>query len=153
MVSRNNLDQPPKIFRNDPYTLNWINKLIRRITDIEAIDWEQVDKSGATEWDNSDNHIIATSAHGVTGSNVGTGDFCTDLVGGVVLKSAAVADAVSSSVSVTSADAGGSYTTSEQALINELKADVNTLTTNLNAAIAQINALLAAQRAANQLST
>lgn len=52
------------------------------------------------------------------------------------------ADAIASTVSVDSANAGGTYTAAEQTLINELKADVNTLKGDLNAAIIVINALI-----------
>ena len=105
------------------------------------------------------NHIAAESAHGANGNIVGTDDYCTATVGGTVLLAGAVADAVVSTVSVTSPDAAAAPATYNQAqaqsvvaLVNEMKGDVNTLVANLNAAITQLNALLAAERSAKQMA-
>ena len=103
------------------------------------------------------NHISAESAHGANGDIVGTDDYCTATVGGTVLLAGAVADAVASTVSVTSPDATAAPAAYNQAqaqsvvaLVNEMKGDVNTLVTNLNAAITQLNAMLATERTAKQ---
>lgn len=85
---------------------------------------------------------------------------------GVVKKAVANADAVASTVTVAAvnAPAGGAGTAAGAwdtaanrdlaiALINELKADVTTLTTDLNAAITRFNALQATLRTAAVLST
>lgn len=103
-------------------------------------------------------HIDDRTTHGATGNIVGTGDYCTAVIGGTVLLASAVADAVASTVSITSTPnaAGVAYAQADAAtwvtMLNELKTDVNTLVTNTNSAIAQLNALLAAERAAKQLA-
>jgi hypothetical protein len=105
-----------------------------------------------------DAHVIDTTTHGTTGEIVGTGNYASAAIGGTVLLAAAVADAVPSTVSITSTPnaAGLVYAQADAAtwvaMLNELKADVNTLVTNTNAAITQLNALLAAERAAKQLA-
>lgn len=63
-------------------------------------------------------------------------------------QAASLADGTASAVSVTSADASAVYGAGEQALLNELKGDVNTLATDLNALITKINTLLANLRTA-----
>jgi peptidoglycan hydrolase CwlO-like protein len=105
------------------------------------------------------NHIDAESAHGANGDIVGTDDYAQAGVGGVVLLANPVANAVTSTVSVTSPDATAAPATYNQAqaqsvvaLVNEMKGDVNTLVANLNAAITQLNALLAAERSAKQMA-
>jgi hypothetical protein len=105
-----------------------------------------------------DAHVIDTTTHGTTGEIVGTGNYASAAIGGTVLLAAAVADAVPSTVSITSTPnaAGVAYSQVDAAtwvaMLNELKADVNTLVTNTNAAITQLNALLASERAAKQLA-
>ena len=105
------------------------------------------------------NHIAAESAHGANGDIVGTDDYAQAGVGGVVLLANPVANAVASTVSVTSPDAAAAPATYNQAqaqsvvaLVNEMKGDVNTLVANLNAAITQLNALLSAERSAKQMA-
>lgn len=104
-------------------------------------------------------HIADDSAHGVTGENVGTEDFCTDLIGGVVLLADLVADVVDSTVEVTSPDASAAPVAYDQTqiqeivdLANEMKGDVNQLVDDVNDAIDQFNLLLAAMKTANQMS-
>ncbi len=106
------------------------------------------------------NHIALNSAHGVSGDNVGTGNFCTLLTGGVVLLSALVNDAIQSTVSVTSPDASAAPVAYDQAqiqeivnLANEMKADINTLVSDVNNAIVQLNDFIAKNQAANQMDT
>lgn len=70
---------------------------------------------------------------------------------GHVNKATAVTDAVSSSVSVVSANATDLATVIT--LANEMKTSINTLVTDLNAVVTQLNALLAAERTAGQLTT
>lgn len=95
-------------------------------------------------------HEALTSAHGVTGNNVGTEDYASSLIGGVVLEAANVTDAVASTVSVVSPDATDLPTV--LTLANETKADVNQLVTDLNNAIAQLNAFLAANQTSKQMA-
>ncbi len=178
-MSKYTLAPPPTLFKNDAYTMNWVNQLIKRVSGDAQIDWSQIDltesdhdelmgrhEADATDSDTESNkhvsnndlklaqdHRSASSAHSVTGDIIGSGDYATALKGGSVLLAAAVSDSVASTVSIVSADAGGTYTSAERDLINELKTDVNTLTTDLNLAITQLNALLAALRTAKQVST
>tara|TARA_R110000751_G_scaffold262309_1_gene361599 strand:+ start:801 stop:1496 length:696 start_codon:yes stop_codon:yes gene_type:complete len=96
-------------------------------------------------------HNGSSSQHGVTGDNVGTGDYCTAIMGGVVDLSAAVTNAVASTVSVTSPDATDLPTA--LTLANETKVDVNQLVTDLNAAITQLNEFLANNKTAKQMAS
>ena len=105
-------------------------------------------------------HVSDDSAHGVSGNNVGTGNYCSSSTGGVVNLAALTSDATDSTVEVTSPDATASPAAYDQViaqtsvtLVNELKADVTQLTTDLNAAIAQLNDLLAKQKTAKQMAT
>ena len=79
-----------------------------------------------------DAHTSASSAHGAGGNIVGTTDFATSILGGVVLEATNVADAVQSTVAVTSPDATAAPAVYDQTdaqtavtLVNELKADLN----------------------------
>lgn len=109
---------------------------------------------------NFNNHNASDSEHGVTGDNVGTGDFATDILGGVVRLAALVADASVTSVAIATADIGAApvaysqaYAQEQTDLINEEKAVINTLVTDVTDAIDQLNAFLAANKTALQMST
>lgn len=104
-----------------------------------------------------DTHVAATSAHGANGNIVGTNNYASLTTGGTVLLAATQADAVASSVAVTSPDAGAAPATYTQAqmatvvaLVNELKADLTQAVSDLNAAIAVINGSLSTERTAKQ---
>ena len=104
-------------------------------------------------------HVGDNSAHGATGAIVGSQDFCSSSVGGVVFISATVPNAVSSTVSVTSPNASAAPAAYNQAqmaevvaLVNELKADLTQVVSDLNAAITTLNNSLASERAAKQRS-
>jgi len=95
---------------------------------------------------------------------VNTGRVATTLKTGFVKQAAVSADASASSVSVTTADiadtAGGTYTATEQGMLNDLKAlanemkgDVNTLVTDVNAIKDGQNDLKAKLRTAGTLAT
>jgi len=99
--------------------------------------------------DNFNTHNASNSQHGVTGNNVGTGDFAQASVGGVVFIAVNVADATASTVSVDSPDATDLPTVIT--LANETKADLNQLVIDVNAAISQLNALLLANKNAKQM--
>jgi len=105
-----------------------------------------------------DTHIASESEHGVTGNNVGTGDYCTAAVGGVVLLASAVADATTSAVVPPAAlPAAGAayvqaYAQSQTDAINALSTAMAQLVTDLNAVTTQLNALLASERIAKQLA-
>ncbi len=112
-----------------------------------------------TNTDNFDIHNNSSSQHGVTGDNVGTEDFCTELIGGVVLLMALVNDAVDSTQEITIIDLLVAPATYDQAytqlstdLANDTKAKHNQLVLDLNAAIAQINDLIAKAKTAKQMT-
>ncbi len=134
-----------------------------RLDDAEATLLDHAIRIGAAETDittlqdDLTDHIADQTTHGATGSIVGTGDYCTAVIGGTVLLAAPVADATSSTVSVTNTAtaAGAGYVQATAAtwvtLLDELKADVNQLVTDHNALLTQFNALLASERTAKQL--
>lgn len=104
-------------------------------------------------------HEADDSVHGVTGVVVGTEDYPTSIVGGAVLLSALVADAVSSVAEITLPDIASSpaaysqsYQDSQTDMINDIKAKHNTLLADLNLAIVQFNLLIANEIAAKQMS-
>ena len=114
----------------------------------------------ATNATNLTNHESSTSAHGVTGDNVGTEDFAQSAIGGVVNLAVLVADAVSSATEITTADIGTAPVAYDQAyaqeqtdLINECKSTINALVTDTTSAINQLNALLLAEQNAKQMNT
>lgn len=105
-------------------------------------------------------HILDESAHGVTGVVVGTEDFCTDLIGGVVLLMETVSDAVASTAEVTIIDVpnaelsySDAYANQQTDLINDVKAKHNALLADLNLAIIQFNDLIAKSKIAKQMAT
>lgn len=113
-----------------------------------------------TVTDNFNTHDASNSEHGVTGDNVGTGDFAQTAIGGVVLLADLVADAVDSAVSVDSPDATAAPAAYDQTqaqtvvtLANEMKGDINQLVSDLNDAITQLNDLLQQMKDANQMNT
>lgn len=133
----------PKIQSN----INRLNLLEPRVTQNEAdiaqnvLDIQQVN-------DDLDTHEALTSAHGVTGNNVGTGDYCTLSAGGVVNLAALVADLTQ----ITTADIGAApaaydqvYTQLVTDLTNENKAKINEI-------VLKINAILSGQITAKQMS-
>ena len=109
---------------------------------------------------NLTNHIADTGAHGVTGTNVGTGDYCTLAQGGVVDLMALVANAVASAAEIILADVGAApaaysqaYADLQTALLNDVKDKHNTMLADLNNAITQFNDLVAKSKTAKQMST
>lgn len=106
-----------------------------------------------------DVHIASIDAHGVTGSNIGTGDIPTLSLGGAVFLAQLVNDAVDSIVSVTNPDASVAPVAYDQTqiqeivdLTNEMKGDINTLVTDVNNTITQLNDLFSKMKTANQMS-
>ena len=102
------------------------------------------------------NHIADTETHGATGDIVGNLDYCTSLVGGVVLEAVAVADAGAASITPpTALGAAGAtylqaYAQSQTDAINTLITNVTDLRNFLNSAITVINSSLASERGAKQ---
>jgi hypothetical protein len=108
---------------------------------------------------NLSDHELSNSEHGVTGNNIGTLDYPTELVGGAVLRMALVANAVASTATVVFADIGVApatysqvYAQSQTTAINELKLKHNTMLTNLNSLITLFNATLANAKTAKQMT-
>jgi len=105
-------------------------------------------------------HIAQTDAHGATGDIVGNLDYCTELVGGVVLLMDLVADAIASTAEVTLADVGlapaaydQGYQDDQTNLINDVKSKHNQMLSDLNDAIVQLNDMIAKSKTANQMNT
>lgn len=83
-------------------------------------------------------HISSSTQHGVTGDNVGTGDYCTSLVGGVVNLAALIADlTVIATTDIAAAPAAynQAYTQTVADLNNENKSKINEMVLKVNAII------------------
>ncbi len=111
--------------------------------------------------DNLDTHETLTTAHGVTGNNVGTEDYAQALIGGVVLLADLVADVSATTTVIATADVGAApvaydqaYADQQTALINECKAKINSLINNdVLDLITQFNNLLQQMKDAKQMNT
>lgn len=106
-----------------------------------------------------EDHKALTEAHGSNGDIVGKDDLATESLVGLVKQMALVSDAVTSTVSVDSADIAAApatydqtYTDTVKTLSNEMKADINQLVTDVNNAITQINAILANSKTSGQMN-
>jgi len=107
---------------------------------------------------NLTNHENSDSEHGVTGNNVGTGDFCTEILGGVVFLMETVTNAVNSTETIALPDIAAApaaysqtYANTLAAMANDTKAKHNQLVLDLNLAIAQINDIIAKAKTAKQM--
>lgn len=105
-------------------------------------------------------HVNAFEAHGSNGDIVGFNDLADESTVGLVLKMTEVSGAVATTVNIVTADLGAApatydqtYTQSAADLTNENKAAINQLATDLNAAITVLNNLIAASKAAGQMTT
>ena len=140
-------------FMIDDYLTNFTNSaIVATGTDVNIASIEQ-NATNLTE------HKEDTSAHGVTGNNVGTEDFATDLIGGVVLLMGLVNDAVNSTQTITLTDIAAApasydqtYTQTLAGMANDTKAKHNQLVIDLNAVVTQLNDLIAKSKAAKQMS-
>lgn len=157
------LRKPP--ITDDPREVSvWLDELFRKLTEINALGWTNLDKGG------SNLNEIATRNHDVLqGVNqvdeTDTNTTKDKHVSNLLAKDwedhkdshnppgAAVANGVASAVSITGADADLAYSANERDLINELKADVNTLIADVNLINTQLNALLASLRAVTLINT
>ena len=108
---------------------------------------------------NFEAHDQSTSEHGVTGDNVGNGDYCTTSIGGVVLQMESIADAISSTQEILLADipdAPASYNQGHAQLVSEIindtKAKHNQLVVDFNAMVTQFNALIAESKTSKQMA-
>jgi len=107
-----------------------------------------------------DAHINASKAHGSNGNIVGFNDIADELFVGLVKRMASIADAVDTTVNISTADIGTAPATYDQAytqsvtnLTNENKAAINQLASDLNNAIAVLNNLLAESKTSGQMTT
>ncbi len=107
-----------------------------------------------------DNHVNASQAHGSNGDVVGFNDLADEAIVGLVKRMASIANAVDSTVNITTADIGAAPATYDQAytqlvtdLTNENKAAINQLASDLNDAIAVLNNLLAESKTSGQMTT
>lgn len=108
---------------------------------------------------NLTDHEADNSAHGVTGVVVGTENFCTDVLGGVVLLMELVNDAVASTAVVTITDVSAAPLSYNQAygqeqtdMINDIKAKHNQLLIDMNLVVAQLNDMIAKSKTAKQMA-
>lgn len=107
-----------------------------------------------------DSHVNASQAHGSNGDIVGFNDLADEATVGLVKRMASIADAVETTVDITTADIGAApaaydqaYTQSVTNLTNENKAAINQLASDLNDAIAVLNNLLAESKTSGQMTT
>lgn len=107
-----------------------------------------------------DSHVNAFQAHGSNGDIVGFNDTANESTVGLVARMASIADAVETTVDITTADIGAapaaydqSYTQSATDLTNENKAAINQLASDLNDAIAVLNNLLEESKSSGQMTT
>ena len=114
----------------------------------------------ATNVTNLTTHEALTIAHGSNGDVAGKLDLATESLVGLVKQMDLVSDAVASTVAVASADVAAAGATYDQTytdtivtLVNETKADLNTLTTDLNAVITVVNTLLADSKTSGQMNS
>lgn len=101
-----------------------------------------------TNTDNFNTHNMSDNEHGVTGDNVGTGDYCGELIGGVVNLAALITDLNQiTTTDITPAPTmyNSTYIDTIATLTNENKAKINEIVT-------KINELLAGQITAKQMS-
>lgn len=132
---------PPLPRGTDPALEQWLLKaVIPRITKPEALLWNQFKKAGSDvndletpETTESTDHREAASAHGATGDLVGSGNFATDLKGGVVKQTGVIADISTGTLTI-----GGTYNQTQ----------VNAVATATKNTSNKVDELLAALRSA-----
>ena len=98
--------------------------------------------------DDLSDHELLNSAHGVTGGNVGTGDFAQPVVGGVVFLAGLISDLTQiATVDIVVAPVAYNqvYTQSVTDLTNENKAKINEI-------VLKVNAIISGQISANQMA-
>lgn len=106
-----------------------------------------------------DTHNLSATEHGVNGNNIGTEDFCTEILGGAVLLSQIVSTASASSATIILDDilaAPGAYnqayTQTLADMANDTKAKHNTLLLNLNSVVTLFNDLINKAKTAQQMN-
>lgn len=113
----------------------------------------------STNATNLSNHISDTTTHGANGDIVGNNDFADESIGGVVKRMTLIADAIESTATVITPDVAAAPVAYDQAytqtiadLTNANKASINLLVTEFNAAVVVLNNLIAASKAAGQMT-
>lgn len=103
-----------------------------------------------------DDHVNATEAHGASGDIVGTDDFCTATKGGTVLLATPLSNkaSFSATISLNANPAGAAYSQTDAAtwvaMLNEIKADLNSLFVDHTILINYVNSIKTTQEAAKQ---
>lgn len=149
----------PDFMTND-YLTNFQNSVILSQTaDSNIGSIEQNAQNIQQNKDNLTDHEADTSAHGVTGVNVGTEDYAQSLIGGVVLLMDLVTDANTSIQTIVLPDIAAAPAAYNQAYIqtiadmtNDIKLKHNQLLIDMNAAILQLNDLIAKSKTSKQMS-
>lgn len=149
----------PDFMVNDYLTTFRNSVIIANTTDSNITLIEKNTLDIQTNANNLTAHEDLTSAHGVTGNNVGTEDFATSLIGGVSLLMDLVNDAVNSTQTIVLADIAEApaaynqaYTQTLADMSNDTKAKHNQLVIDLNSVANQLNDLIAKSKAAKQMS-
>lgn len=104
-------------------------------------------------------HVAAQSAHGAIGDIVGTLDYCSATVGGVVFLATAVGDSAPITIAPPSAVAAApvaynqAYEQTQADAINALTTNIAELADAISSVIDVVNSSLATERAAKQRAT
>ena len=109
--------------------------------------------------DSLESHVDSESAHGAVGNLIGAENYCTEQVGGVVIRMPSLTPLVASTAVVQSAEIINApatydqmYVDAQSNLINDLRSSHNQLQIDLNRAITKLNELIAASKTARQMS-
>lgn len=105
-------------------------------------------------------HEALTTAHGSNGDIVGFDDLATESLYGLVKRMTSLSDALTSSATTTSPNATAAPVAYDQTqidsivtLVNEIKADHNSLISSFNAAIGVLNNLISRSKTSGQMTT
>lgn len=148
---------------SDEIVNEWLNNLQNSITvanssdaNIDSIEQNAIDI--AINAANFEAHDQSTTEHGVLGNNVGDENFCSELIGGVVLLMELVNDAIQSNSIITLVDIlpapaayNQAYTETLRQMANQTKLAHNNLIVDFNNAVIQINDLIAKSKTARQM--
>ena len=126
----------------------------QRITDNKSTNDTQdfniqsnTDAIGTTN-SNLTNHTGSNSQHGVTGNNVGTEDYCSLTVGGVVLLATEVAELTYTPITIANAPA-----TYDQAYAQAQTDAIKSVSTQLSALYDKVNEIIQGQITAKQMDS
>lgn len=119
-------------------TQKQLSNVLLEVSEISG-DVEQVEQG-------LNNHVSSNSQHGVTGDNVGTENYAQELIGGVVLLAANIAQLTNNTINVGLAPAA--Y---DQAYAQSQTDAINSLASKQNDIINKINELIQGQITAKQM--